>query len=95
MDTFVLVGRLAVSKTEAAKALGVSVDFFDDHVSQELRCVRRGRRRLYPVRELERWLDRAAEHASGKHAAAILPTHWLGHHAHMLPHLHLLQHMIG
>lgn len=56
--------RLAFNKTEAATALGVSVDFFDDHVSHELRCVRRGRRRLYPVAELERWLERAAERIS-------------------------------
>lgn len=53
--------RLAVNKTEAAKALGVSVDFFDDHLQDELPCVIRGRRRLYPIRELERWLERSAE----------------------------------
>jgi hypothetical protein len=40
--------------------LGVSIDFFDEHVAHELRVVRRGRRRLFPVRELERWLERAA-----------------------------------
>lgn len=55
--------RLAASKSEAASILGVSVDFFDDHVAHELACVRRGRRRLYPLRELERWLDQAAERA--------------------------------
>jgi chromosome segregation ATPase len=53
--------RLALSKTEAAQALGVSVDFFDDHIRHELACIRRGRRRLYPVREVERWLEQAAE----------------------------------
>jgi excisionase family DNA binding protein len=53
--------RLALSKAEAANALGVSVDFLEQHVMPELRVVRRGRRRLIPVRELERWLD---EHAS-------------------------------
>ena len=50
-------GRLALSKREAARALGVSVDFLEHHVLHELRIVRRGRRRLIPVRELERWLD--------------------------------------
>jgi len=50
-------GRLALSKLEAADALGVSVDFLEEHVMHELRIVRRGRRRLIPVRELERWLD--------------------------------------
>jgi len=51
------VRRLALSKTEAAAALGVSVDFFDEHVAPDLRIVRRGRRRLVPLREIERWLD--------------------------------------
>ena len=47
-------GRLALSKGEAADALGVSVDFLEEHVMHELRIVRRARRRLIPVRELER-----------------------------------------
>ena len=54
------IERLALSKSEAAEALGVSVDFLEDHVLHELRIVRRGRRRLIPVRELERWLDESA-----------------------------------
>jgi excisionase family DNA binding protein len=49
--------RLALSPDEAAGALGVSRDFLDEHVMPELRVVRRGRRRLIPVRELERWLE--------------------------------------
>lgn len=52
--------RLALSKTEAASTLGVSVDFFEQHVMPELRIVRRGRRRLIPVGELRRWLDDSA-----------------------------------
>lgn len=52
--------RLALSPDEAAAALGVSRDYFDEHVVGELRIVRRGRRKLIPVRELERWLDEAA-----------------------------------
>jgi excisionase family DNA binding protein len=51
------VPRLALSKAEAAEALGVSVDFFEEHVMPELRVVRRGRRRLIPTGELMRWLD--------------------------------------
>jgi hypothetical protein len=39
----------------------VSVDFFDEHIAPELRTVRRGRRRLIPVRELERWVDEQAD----------------------------------
>ncbi len=52
--------RLALSPDEAAAVLGVSRDFFDQHVIDELRVVRRGRRILIPLAELERWLDRAA-----------------------------------
>jgi excisionase family DNA binding protein len=54
------VPRLALSKAEAAEALGVSIDFFEEHVMPELRVVRRGRRRLVPVPELERWLRQNA-----------------------------------
>jgi hypothetical protein len=52
--------RLALSKLEAAEALGCSVDFFDEHVLVELRVVRRGRRVFVAVAELERWLERSA-----------------------------------
>jgi excisionase family DNA binding protein len=55
--------RLALSKAEAAEALGVSVDYLEAHVMPELRVVRRGRRRLIAVRELERWLAESAERA--------------------------------
>jgi hypothetical protein len=54
------VPRLALSKTEASDALGVSVDYFEDHIQPELRIIYRGRRRLIPVREIERWLDENA-----------------------------------
>jgi excisionase family DNA binding protein len=57
--------RLALSKVEAAEALGVSVDYLEGHVMHELRIVRRGRRRLIPVGELERWLDENATRALG------------------------------
>jgi len=55
--------RLALSKAEAAETLGVSVDFLEQHVMPELRIVRRGRRRLIPLRELGRWLDENAARA--------------------------------
>jgi excisionase family DNA binding protein len=55
------VPRIAVSKQEAATALGVSIDFFDEHIVADLRTVRVGRRRLIPVAELERWLDKHAD----------------------------------
>jgi hypothetical protein len=40
---------------EAAAALGVGRDFFDDHVRPELHLIRRGRLVLVLVSELERW----------------------------------------
>jgi len=55
------VPRLALTKAEAAEALGVSVDFLEQHVMPELRVVRRGRRRLIALGELERWLERSGE----------------------------------
>ena len=56
--------RLAVSPDEAAAILGVSRDYFDEHVIGELRIVRRGRRILVPLTEIERWLDRNATRAT-------------------------------
>jgi hypothetical protein len=40
---------------EAAASLGVSADYFDEHVRPELRLIRRGRLVLVLVSELERW----------------------------------------
>jgi excisionase family DNA binding protein len=65
-DTQYLRSRLALTKAEAARALGVSVDFFEEHVMHELRIVRRGRRRLIPLSELDRWLDESAERTIGR-----------------------------
>lgn len=53
--------RLTVSPGEAAEMLGISRDFFDEHIKPELRIVRRGSRTiLIPVVELERWVDQSA-----------------------------------
>jgi hypothetical protein len=56
--------RLALTAMEAPRALGVSHDFFREHIANELRWVRRGRKKLVAVSELERWL--------GEHAALVL-----------------------
>lgn len=55
--------RVALGREEAAAALGVSVDYFDKHIVCELKVVRRGRRRLIAIKELERWLDENASRA--------------------------------
>lgn len=49
--------RLAVSRNDAAAALGMSLRHFQRHVQPYLRCVYSGQLRLYPVAELERWID--------------------------------------
>jgi len=54
------VPRLALTKADVAEALGVSVDFVEDHVWSELQLVRRGRKTFVSVRELESWLERSA-----------------------------------
>ena len=56
--------RLALSPDEAAGVLGVSRDYLDEHVLAELRIVRRGRRILIALAELERWLEQSASRAT-------------------------------
>jgi hypothetical protein len=55
------VPRIALTREQAAAALGMSLDSFERHVQPELRLIRRGKLRLVPIRELERWADGAAE----------------------------------
>jgi excisionase family DNA binding protein len=54
--------RLALTRAEAAEAIGMSVDSFERYVQPELKIVRVGRMRLIQVRELERWLEKNAAH---------------------------------
>jgi hypothetical protein len=54
------IPRVALSADNAAQALDVSRDHFDRHVAPNLRVVRTGRRKLYPVAELARWAEREA-----------------------------------
>jgi hypothetical protein len=54
------VERLALSKAEAAEALGVSVDHLERHVLDHLHVVYVGARRLIPVAELQRFLREQA-----------------------------------
>lgn len=55
------IPRIALTPAEAAASIGVGPDFFDDQVAPELRLVRRGRKRLVPVAELERWTSENAQ----------------------------------
>jgi hypothetical protein len=57
----IAIAPLALSKPDAAAVLGMSVDSFERYVMPYVRCVRRGRLRLYPVEELRRWADENAE----------------------------------
>lgn len=52
------VPRLALNQQEAAESIGVSVDHFERHVKPYVEYVLVGSRRLYPVRELQGFLER-------------------------------------
>lgn len=57
----ITVHPIALGKPDAAAALSISVDSFERYVQPEVRCIRRGRLRLFPVTELERWANDNAE----------------------------------
>jgi len=57
------IPRVALTRGEAAAALGMSLDTFERHVQPTIRMARLGRIRLVPVNELQRWLDEHAERA--------------------------------
>lgn len=61
------VPRPALSRSEAADALAVSVDFLEQHILHDLKMVRRGRRCLIPLAELQRWIDMNAHRTLGDH----------------------------
>jgi hypothetical protein len=46
---------------DAPAALGIGKTSFEKYVVPEVRCIRLGSMRVYPVAELERWLERHAE----------------------------------
>lgn len=57
------VPRVALTRAEAAASIGVSLDSFERYVQPAIRMIRRGRHRLVPLTELQRWADEAAERA--------------------------------
>ena len=58
--TSVSIPRIALTRSEASRALGISLDSFERYVQPEVRVIRRGRMRLIPLRDLERWADQNA-----------------------------------
>jgi len=54
------VPRFLLSRREAADALGMSLRHFQRHVQPYLRCVYSGQLRLYPLKDLERWVEEQA-----------------------------------
>jgi hypothetical protein len=54
------IPRIALTPSEAAASIGVGPDYFDEHVAPYLRLIRRGRKRLVPVAEIERWVAQSA-----------------------------------
>ncbi len=62
-DRLVVTTRpICVAKTDAAALLGMSVDSFERYAQPDLRVIRRGRMRLFPVADLEQWAHANAEH---------------------------------
>ncbi len=56
-----VIKQLAVTPDEAAKLLSISRDTFDRHVRDKVRHACIGSRRVIPVVELERYLERHFE----------------------------------
>jgi hypothetical protein len=54
--------RIALTKEEAAKALGMSVRSLDKYVLPDVKVIRRGMLVLIPVKQLDAWADRAADY---------------------------------
>lgn len=48
---------LLLRKPQAAQLLAMSEDFFEANVMPEIKHIRRGRLKLYPISELERWVE--------------------------------------
>lgn len=55
------IPRLALTPAEAAAALGMGLTSFKKYVQPHVRIVRRGKLRVIPVGELERWAEENAE----------------------------------
>jgi hypothetical protein len=69
------IPRVAVTREEAAAALGMSLDSFERYVQPYVRIIRLGRMRLVAVAELEDWArsagERAAQPPSGQRVRSV------------------------
>jgi hypothetical protein len=61
---------VTVTKPQAAELLSVSIDSFERYVQPDLRVIRRGRLRLFPLAELEAWASDNAERVLSEDVAA-------------------------
>ena len=55
------IPRMALTPAEAAAALGMGLTSFKKYVQPQVRIVRRGKLRVIPVSEVERWAEENAE----------------------------------
>jgi hypothetical protein len=62
-EIVISLSPVAVSRANAATALGVSLSFFETEIQPELRLVRRKSKVMVPVAELQRWLIENAKPA--------------------------------
>lgn len=65
--------RLALSREDAAAALGMSVRQFEQHVQPHVRVVRCGELNLYPIADLERWVDDNAQPPEPRGTLRVTP----------------------
>lgn len=68
-DVHITIAPIALTKPQAAAALGVSVDSFERHIQPDLPVIRRGRLRLFPVAALQAWAATNAERIFNQEAA--------------------------
>jgi hypothetical protein len=60
-DLMAPVPRVALTRAEAAAALGMSLDSFERYVQPQLRIIRLGRVRLVATEELVQWARSAGQ----------------------------------
>ena len=64
-EVVIALTPVAVTREDAARALGMSLDSFERFVQPEIKLIRKGRMRLVPVAELQMWAERNAERTLG------------------------------